>query len=90
MNKLTVNDFLLKAKEVHGNKYDYSKVVYKNNKTKIIVTCIEHGDFEIRPDCLLNGTGCPLCGGTKKMTSEDFIKKANMVHNNFFSYDKCI
>ena len=90
MNKLTVNDFLLKAKEVHGDKYDYSKVVYKNNKTKIIVTCIEHGDFEIRPDCLLNGTGCPLCGGTKKMTSEDFIKKANIVHNNFFSYDKCL
>ena len=90
MIKLTLNDFLLKAKEVHGNKYDYSKVIYKNNKTKIVVTCLIHGDFEIRPDCLLNGTGCPICGGTKKMTTEEFIRKSNIVHNNFFIYDKCV
>ena len=90
MIKLTLNDFLLKAKEVHGNKYDYSKVIYKNNKTKIVVTCLIHGDFEIRPDCLLNGTGCPICGGTKKMTTEEFIIKSNIVHNNFFIYDKCV
>ena len=39
MKKHTKDDFISKAKEIHGDKYDYSKVVYKNNKTKVTILC---------------------------------------------------
>jgi len=89
MKKLTQEEFIEKAKKIFPQ-YLYDKVKYINNKTDIIVTCPEHGDFNIRPDCLLNGTGCDICGGTKKMTTEDFVRKANYVHNGYFTYENCI
>ena len=47
--------FIQKAREVHGNKYDYSKVQYKNIKSKVIIICSEHGNFEQSPDAHLRG-----------------------------------
>lgn len=88
MKKLSQNEFIQKVKEKFPN-YDFSKSIYVNNKTKLLVICSKHGEFSIRPDCLLTGTGCPYCGGTKKNNTETFIEKANYVHNNFFSYEKC-
>lgn len=88
--KLTQEEFIERAKKVHGDKYDYGKTVYTNNKQKITVTCPLHGDFKIRADGFLRGSGCQECGGTKKMTQEEFIEKANFVHNNFFTYEHCI
>jgi len=49
------------AKELHGSYYDYSKVSYINNRTKITITCPVHGDFEQTPDCHLRLRGCPKC-----------------------------
>ena len=80
MKKLTQTEFINKAKEKFPS-YDFSKAIYVNNKTKVIVICPKHGEFSIRPDCLLTGTGCPYCGGTKKNTTETFIEKAKYVHN---------
>ena len=49
--KYTTEEFIQKAKEIHGDKYDYSKTKYGcNKKDKIIVTCPKHGDFFISPD----------------------------------------
>ena len=90
MKKLTTETFKEKFFDKFGNKYNLDKVVYVNNKTEIIVTCFIHGDFKIRPNDLLLGQGCPICGGTKKSSTKEFIKKANFVHQNFFSYDKCV
>lgn len=59
--RLTTEQFVAKAREIHGDKYDYSKVVYVNAKTKVCVTCKEHGDFWITPDHLTRGKGCNLC-----------------------------
>lgn len=89
MKKIEQEVFIERAKNIFPQ-YDFSKSKYENNKRKIIVICPIHGEFKIRPDCLLNGTGCPICGGTHKMTTEEFIKKANFVHNGYFSYDKCV
>lgn len=55
-------DFVHKAKEVKGDLYDYEKVVYINNRTKVTITCKMHGDFEQSPDNHLMGAGCPTCG----------------------------
>lgn len=58
----TLAEFIAKAREVHGDDYDYSKVNYINNKTKVIVICPRHGEFKVRPDQHLYGkTGCPKC-----------------------------
>ena len=60
---LTSEDFILKAIKKHGDKYNYNKVDYINNKTKVIITCFEHGDFEQQPSNHINGNGCPYCSG---------------------------
>lgn len=37
--------FIEKAKKVYGDKYDYSKVEYKNCSSKVEIICPEHGSF---------------------------------------------
>ena len=59
--RITTEQFVAKAREIHGDKYDYSKVMYVNAKTKVCVTCKEHGDFWIRPYDLTRGKGCHTC-----------------------------
>lgn len=66
--RMGLNNFITKAKEIHGDKYDYSLVNYKNNRTKVKIVCPEHGEFEQLPTNHLRGKGCKYCGGTKKFT----------------------
>ena len=53
----------------------YSKSVYVNNRTSLIITCPLHGDFEQRPEHHLNGNGCSECKNCKKLNTEIFIEK---------------
>ena len=53
--------FKNKSKKVHGDKYDYSKTVYKGNRHKLVITCPSHGDFIQRGGSHLQGSGCPKC-----------------------------
>ncbi len=80
--------FITKSKEIHGNKFDYSKVEYINNRTKVCIICQEHGEFWQTPQGHLSGKGCPICGGSKKVTNEDFIKKAIQIHGNKYDYSR--
>lgn len=90
MKKYDLNTFIKKYKNKYPNsKYTFDNSIYVNTKVKMKVTCPIHGDFEIRPNDLMNGSGCQSCGGTKKMTEKEFIEKANHVHNNFFTYEHC-
>lgn len=57
MKKLTANEFIKQARNVHGDKYDYSKVEYVNSKTKICIICPIHGEFWQTPDNHLHGKG---------------------------------
>ena len=85
--KSNYENFLLKAKEIHGNKYDYSKVEYINSKTKVCIICPEHGEFYQEPNSHLQGHGCPFCKSElKRNTTKGFIEKANEIHNNFYDY----
>ncbi len=45
MKRLTNEEFIIKAKKIHGDKYDYSLVNYINNTTKIKIICSTHGSF---------------------------------------------
>jgi very-short-patch-repair endonuclease/Zn finger protein HypA/HybF involved in hydrogenase expression len=57
----SIDKFILDAKNIHGDKYDYKNVIYKNSSTHVLVTCKIHADFKITPSNLLRGKGCPLC-----------------------------
>lgn len=83
---LTREGFLEKAKKVHGDKFIYDKVLYSNNRTDVIITCLEHGDFTQKPNYHLLGNGCPLCGGTKKLTDDDFIVRSQAIHGDKYNY----
>ena len=62
----TTNKFIQKAKVIHGKKYKYSKVKYLSARTKVVITCEEHGDFKQIPISHLNGHGCPRCNLTSR------------------------
>lgn len=85
--RLTTEEFIRRAREIHGDKYDYSKAQYVNAKTKIAIICPSHGIFEQIPDKHLRGAGCPMCKADKRrLTQEEFIKRASFTHNNFYDY----
>ncbi len=90
--KLTTFEFIEKAKKIHGDKYDYSKVNYTGTKNNIIIICPIHGKFEQFPNNHLNNNGCQYCGHIRKGQSLKrdllfFIKKSNNIHNNKYCYD---
>ena len=84
----TTEKFIKRAKEIHGDRYDYSKVDYKNINTKVTIICSVHGEFEQKPANHLHGQGCPKCGNRIKLTTEEFIKRAIEVHANYYDYSK--
>lgn len=86
--RLTTEQFISEAKSVHGDKYDYSKVEYKNNSTKICIICPEHGEFWQNPANHLKGFGCAKCSGMAKITTEEFIEKAKTIHGDKYDYSK--
>lgn len=88
-----VNSFIQKANNIHKGKYDYTRVIYKNNHTKVNIVCPIHGIFSQRPDNHLQGKGCPLCRNqsiskSKTSTTNEFISKAQQVHGDKYDYSK--
>jgi len=87
--RYTENQFINICNKVHNNKYDYSKVKYKNNKTKVVIICPKHGEFKQFAKSHIKGIGCQKCYfDKKKLTKDQFIKKSNKIHNNKYDYSK--
>ena len=87
MKKLTTEQFIKRAKEVHGDKYDYSSTVYQNSRTKVTITCPLHRGFEQKPTNHLQGQGCPICVPQKiKSSKKQFTEKAQVVHGDKYDY----
>ena len=82
-NSSTTEEFIEKAKKIHLDEYDYSKIVYKRNKEKVIIICKEHKEFLQTPDCHLSGSGCPKC---KRSTGEKKI--ARFLDKNNINYQE--
>ena len=89
MRKLTTNEFIERAKEIHGNKYNYSNVEYKNAVTKIRILCNQHGSFQQLPYNHLAGRGCRQCNpGPNLSNTETFILHSQKIHGNKYDYKK--
>lgn len=85
--------FVENANKLHRGKYDYSKVDYVNNHTKVCIICPEHGEFWQTPNSHLSGQNCPVCGNlmrSKKtaFSKEEFVLKAKLVHGEKYDYSK--
>jgi ssDNA-binding Zn-finger/Zn-ribbon topoisomerase 1 len=94
MRRLTQEEVIDRFKAVHGDKYDYSKVVYVRMKSKVTIICPEHGEFDQNPEeHYRSGHGCPKCGKIRmakaqSLTTEQFIEKAQKRHWVKYDYSK--
>ena len=90
--KLTTEEFIKKAKSVHGDKYDYSKTIYTMAKNKLIIICSKHGAFEqIANSHIKQKYGCRKCGtinciSKQSLNESDIIEKAKLIHGNKYNY----
>jgi hypothetical protein len=91
MAKLTNQEFIEKARQVHGGRYDYSDCIYNGAHNKVKIKCSVHGLFEQPPHSHNKGSGCPKCAYIVRRNSvqkdvHHFIAKGNIVHNYFYDY----
>lgn len=89
--RLSKEQFVEKARQIHSDKYDYSFVEYVNNSTHVKIVCPIHGEFKQTPNAHLMGQACPECGkkikaDKKRLSVSDFIKNAKKVHGNKYDY----
>lgn len=85
--------FIEQSRTIHGNKYNYDKVQYINDNTKVSITCPIHGEFEQTPSNHLQGKGCIKCrneyvGQLFKDNLQSFIKKSKLTHGDKYDYSK--
>ena len=89
----SLNDFIVEAHKIHNNKFDYSKVVYLNNSTKIKIMCPIHGEFQQVPHAHLRGADCTKCsyekrGNLQRVGKKEFVNRANKTHRGIYNYSK--
>ena len=94
-NKLTTEKFIIKAKAIYGDKYDYSKVEYIDVNTKVCIICPIHGEFFLLPlfHICKRHRGCPKCGAEIRRqkntySTEEFITKVKAIHGDKYDYSK--
>ena len=87
----TKDEFIEQANIKHNSKYEY--IINKDvvvNKDYIQIKCPEHGIFTQQVGSHLEGHGCPKCNNAwtnRRRTSDEFILKANEIHNNKYEYN---
>ena len=91
MPPLTTEEFISRARRVHGNKYDYALVEYSAARIPVKIICRKHGEFEQRPTKHSSGHGCKTCGklaaaNARRSNTEQFIAKAKRVHGDKYDY----
>ena len=92
-NKRTIKRFQTLEEDfrkVHGDKYDYSKVIYKGATSEVTITCPIHGNFKKRPHDHLKGSGCSKCSGKYRPSTNEWIEEPRKVHGDKYDYSKVI
>lgn len=86
--KRTTQEFIDLAREVHGDRYDYSESNYLSSEKPIHIICPEHGSFNQIAANHLKGDLCPKCAGNQKSNTQEFIQKSRLIHGDRYNYDK--
>ena len=87
-NTLSTEKFIERARKIHGDKYDYSKVNCNGWYTYVTIICPKHGEFTQRVEAHLKGAGCQECGKefSPKITQQDFLNRYEQKYNIKFPY----
>ena len=82
-------EFIIKAKKIHGDKYNYDSVDYVNSISKVKILCNDcNNTFLLNPNHHLSGVGCSVCANlNKKSNKEEFVKKSKKIYGDKFNYD---
>ncbi len=86
--KKTTEQFIADALHVHGNKYNYSRVIYVSGSKKVVIICNEHGEFLKTPQSHIKGQGCRICNGYVALTQQSFIERSHNKHGELYDYFK--
>lgn len=91
----TTEQFVSEAKAIHGDKYDFSKVVYRRNRAHITVICPKHGEWRCKPFDILRGHGCPKCADEtnaqcRMLSRDEFIERSTQIHNGYYDYSNVV
>ncbi len=95
--KITLDEFIKRSRKHHGDKFDYSLVDLVNNgiKDKVQIICPIHGSTLQQAYHHMTGFGCKKCdaqriGDQRKLTRDQFIEKAVLVHGDTYDYSKTV
>ena len=83
---VTTESFIAEAIEIYGNRYDYSRVEYKNREHRVIIICPIHGEFKVYAREHLDGKGCPKCEKADKFLAKLHEKFGDRFGLNQFVY----
>ena len=86
--KITMKDTLEAFREIHGDKYDYQLVEYKNTTKPIKIICPTHGIFTQKPIAHKRGGGCPKCSNNIQFTTEQIIQQFIKIHSSKYDYSQ--
>lgn len=92
MKKLTTQEFIERAKNVHGDKYSYATTIYNKSKEKVEIICLKHGPFTQRPnDHISDKNGCPSCkseviGDSKRNEFGKVLRLFKDAHGDVYDY----
>lgn len=85
-----VDFFIEKANIIHNYKYDYSKVIYNGNRTKVTIICSEHGEFEQTPNNHLAGNCCSKCNESKgERNIRLWLEENNIKYISQYRFNDC-
>jgi len=85
--RMSIDEYLNRARRMHDDIYDYSNVVYTALSNKIEIICIKHGSFSQNAGSHINGSGCPVCdkGKTSSKSEKKWLDSKNIpeIYRNY-------
>lgn len=88
---MTTEEWVTKARAVHGERYEYARTDYTGALNKVVVTCAEHGPFDQVANTHLRGKGCPACARERNTSAatrppHEWARRAKSVHGDKYDY----
>lgn len=91
VKRKTSEEFISISNRIHSNKYDYSSVVYVNNRVKVKIICKKHGEFLQSPKDHMRGRGCSLCNTSKgESMVEEILKSLGISYIREHKFEGCV
>ena len=92
---LSLEQFISRSRQAHGDRYDYSAVVISGSKTLVSIRCTVHGVFEQIPETHMKGFGCKACGQLiasekRRLTKAKFIERSIAAHGHKYDYSRVV